>query len=105
MMELITNALDHSFCDEPLRAELEQTVIYPAYAKLGEELGLNTVAGAGAGHEHEHDHAGHDHEHIGAAGQSISASMQGLHSPNGAGDARAEGADTARSRKCLTAAA
>src|SRR5699024_8429591 len=103
MLELTTNALDHAFCDAPLRAELEQTVIYPAYAKLGEELGLNTVAGAGAGHEHEHDHAGHDHEHIGASGQSISAGLQGLHSPNGAAGALGEDANLELSMENLKA--
>lgn len=103
MLELTTNALDHAFCDAPLRAELEQTVIYPAYAKLGEELGLSTVAGAGAAHDHEHDHAGHDHEHIGGPGQGISAGLQGLHNPNGVAGALGEDANLELSMENLKA--
>ena len=98
MLELTTNALDHGFCDAPLRAELEQTVIYPAYAKLGEELGLSTVAGAGAAHDHEHDH-----EHIGGPGQGISAGLQGLHSPNGAASVLGEDANLELSMENLKA--
>ncbi|MBB3115605.1 adenosine deaminase [Corynebacterium bovis] len=55
LLEFTTNALDVAFCPQPLRLELEQQVIYPAYAAFGEQLGgegvevdgVETLSGAG----------------------------------------------------------
>lgn len=38
ILELTTNALQVAFCDADLRTDLEQNVIYPAYAALGDAM-------------------------------------------------------------------
>ena len=69
ILELTTNALEAAFCDAPLRAELEQNVIYPAYAQLGEAM---DAAGAGADADADGD------------ATSVSTGLRGLHGAPGA---------------------
>lgn len=85
-LEFTTNALEYAFCSSTLREDIERTLIYPAYAELGEHFGAEGLDGAAfdgsdgsedlgggvagglsqlhAGQVHgghAHDHAGHNH--------------------------------------------
>lgn len=81
MLELTTNALDAAFCDAPLRSELEQTVIYPAYAELGNDLGMNTIGADGV----EGTEGANGDSSLNAEGASVSHGLGGLHNHGVAG--------------------
>ncbi|MDN6387485.1 MAG: adenosine deaminase [Corynebacterium sp.] len=78
-LEMTTNALDNAFCDQPLRAMLEQDVIYPAYAEIGRTLGGGE--GDAAGLTGLHDEYDHGHAHGAGAGagvEEVQLSMENL---------------------------
>lgn len=43
LLELTTNALDAAYCSSVLRDDIARTIIYPAYAELGEHFGAGDM--------------------------------------------------------------
>ena len=90
ILEMTTNALDAAFCDAGLRAELERTVIYPAFAELGARMDTgadsaqDATGGVSAGLSGLHADHGHSHPHggigAGAVGEdaTLELSMENL---------------------------